>query len=280
VRRKTLTAAALATFIGASLSATAIAQAPAGQTFAPIPVRAGAWFNVSVHGLYEMRWGPGTLRRSCGPGITDSYVTGEGSETIKFATVRPVRAYAIEVILSDKPRHSSFAALFFKQHFVATGTKLGPNDLTPLSLPTPATYTRSLTGTWADCGQTSSTLAPSGCGTFATPGFTTRIAEQAVTEMNLEGFPHSGRTATACRYPQDFPPSLGEDTPPNFRTLPSAFGVTEKCRPPTAELKVRIGGEATCRILIPDDRVCPLSGKACTERYGHETITVTLRRAA
>jgi len=237
-----------------------------------LPVLRGAWFDVSVKGSYAMQW-TGSPHMAC-LGGPDEFISGAVSESIEFGTARPVRAYAVEVILPLKPV-GPVPALFLKRSVVRTGTRLFPNDLSTLGLRTPAVYTRSLSGTYANCGVSPQTVAPRGCGRFEAARFTTFV-HQIANQLELLGWPRSPLAETACAMPDDFP-HLHEFGPPPFRTGNFVTGL--KCPAPAAELRLRAGAAVTCPLIgdlgVPNfnsEYVCP---GTC---FAHEQLSVTLRR--
>jgi hypothetical protein len=268
--RRTSIAVAAFVLVGLlGLSASAAAKRPP-----VLHVLKGGWFQVSVHGSYAMNWSANEHGYCGGDSTKPQFLDAQGSETVTFASRRPVRAFLAETLEPAIGKRPPFPALLLRRRFYATGTKLVPNDFAPLKVATPANWMRSLSGTYQDCGEAPQTIVASGCGGFVTPRFDSLLEPikdtrryRGTIRMDVEERSNSKLPETRCMAQTDgglpFPSHV-------IAFLNDSADAALRCPPPAAVVSSAIGTTTRCHFDNRDNRWL-LSGV-------REKLIVTFRR--
>lgn len=263
--------AAVAVSASVLVSVLAIAGSAAGRSPRPLlRVLNGGWFRVSVHGSYTMSWSA-NLHQTCGNPTESESLDAQSSETLTFATRRPVRAYLVDTLQPGIRSRPPVPVLLLRRRSYARGAKLGPNDFSPFKTATPATWMRTLSGSYQNCGDAPQSLAPQGCGAFATPRFSTWLYQVSDTRryhgpiaMPVSERSNSGLPETSCQSDADLPfPShvIG--------FLHNSEDVNLRCPSPSAVLRSAKGSTTECHLERRDNGFLP---------GVREVLTVTFRR--
>jgi hypothetical protein len=267
--RATIVAAAFVVAVLPAISAEA-----AGKQRPPLlSVLQGGWFNVTVRGSYNMHWSANVHDNCGGDPMQPEFLDAQASEMLTFAAKRPARAFLFETMVPGIRSGPPIPTLVLRSRVYARGAKLVPNDLAPLGVAAPASWTRALSGTYQDCGEMPKTLAPHGCGRFVTPRFSTLLSPSSdsrryhgkismgVSERSNSTLPEASCQAqTYAGLP--FPSHV-------IGFLQNSEDVTLRCPPPAAVVSISVRTTASCHLYNRDNGF--LSGV-------RETLVVTFRR--
>lgn len=127
--------------------------------------RLHAVFTVSARGAYSMSWSE-TKSIDCSPSPASNYDLHE-AETINYHSGRPVRAdlYATSIYVLNE--HRRFPWLIMEGTYrggAVTTDPHGHGAYTGFRIDTSGRFTRSVSGSFEDCGQPVTTASSKGCG--------------------------------------------------------------------------------------------------------------------
>jgi hypothetical protein len=205
-------------------------------------------FAVTVRGSYNLQWAMNQTG-DCGIGTETAFLDGRSSQTIRYRTPRPVRVHTLWKTLTYHGKRYPWLVLEDRWHGFKTSTDPRRSNI-KFQIDVPAVFTRTVSGTYALCGGSRSTVSQAGCGNRSVPQFVVALAQEIAAHrigyqaLTRFGDPYRG----TCAFP-DMEGAVKQDPPLMVTDLSGSLAC-----PSTARFfAAAIGRTLTCKEIPPKD---------------------------